>query len=463
MSLFERLQLPLNKNVSNFLFFILSILIVSSVWLKGNSHTLPVIAGCFILVSSCYLVLYFFLSHFRPEVLKVSRKIFFIIITILSFILLTVFVQALPDDHLLFLIPFAIVPVVIRTFYDARLAVFTMLTTLILSGFLVPEPFEFVFLNFITGMVAIFSLTNMYHRSRLFITSLLVFVSYSVIYTGLNLVHYGNLSNVTWISFVIFAVNGLLVLSSYPLIFIFETRFYFLSDATLLELADTNQPLLRKLSEQAPGTFQHSLQVAHLSEEAARIIGANALMVRAGALYHDIGKIAGPSYFVENKSDNKNPHDHLEPEESAKLIINHVSSGVILAKNYKLPVQIIDFIRTHQGTAVAYYFYKKYTDLHPWDTSRENEFTYPGPKPFSKETAIVMMADSVEAASRSLETYSEYNISDLVDRIISVQEHDGQLSESPLTFKEISAIKEIFKKRLQSIYHARIVYPERKS
>ena len=463
MSLFERLQLPLNKNVSNFLFFILSILIVSSVWLKGNSHTLPVIAGCFILVSSCYLVLYFFLSHFRPEVLKVSRKIFFIIITILSFILLTVFVQALPDDHLLFLIPFAIVPVVIRTFYDARLAVFTMLTTLILSGFLVPEPFEFVFLNFITGMVAIFSLTNMYHRSRLFITSLLVFVSYSVIYTGLNLVHYGNLSNVTWISFVIFAVNGLLVLSSYPLIFIFETRFYFLSDATLLELADTNQPLLRKLSEQAPGTFQHSLQVAHLSEEAARIIGANALMVRAGALYHDIGKIAGPSYFVENKSDNKNPHDHLEPEESAKLIINHVSSGVILAKNYKLPVQIIDFIRTHQGTAVAYYFYKKYTDLHPWDTSRENEFTYPGPKPFSKETAIVMMADSVEAASRSLETYSEYNISDLVDRIISVQEHDGQLSEAPLTFKEISAIKEIFKKRLQSIYHARIVYPERKS
>ena len=463
MSLFERLQLPLNKNVSNFLFFILSILIVSSVWLKGNSHTLPVIAGCFILVSSCYLVLYFFLSHFRPEVLKVSRKIFFIIITILSFILLTVFVQALPDDHLLFLIPFAIVPVVIRTFYDARLAVFTMLTTLILSGFLVPEPFEFVFLNFITGMVAIFSLTNMYHRSRLFITSLLVFVSYSVIYTGLNLVHYGNLSNVTWISFVIFAVNGLLVLSSYPLIFIFETRFYFLSDATLLELADTNQPLLRKLSEQAPGTFQHSLQVAHLSEEAARIIGANALMVRAGALYHDIGKIAGPSYFVENKSDNKNPHDHLEPEQSAKLIINHVSSGVILAKNYKLPVQIIDFIRTHQGTAVAYYFYKKYTDLHPWDTSRENEFTYPGPKPFSKETAIVMMADSVEAASRSLETYSEYNISDLVDRIISVQEHDGQLSEAPLTFKEISAIKEIFKKRLQSIYHARIVYPERKS
>ena len=463
MSLFERLQLPLNKNVSNFLFFILSILIVSSVWLKGNSHTLPVIAGCFILVSSCYLVLYFFLSHFRPEVLKVSRKIFFIIITILSFILLTVFVQALPDDHLLFLIPFAIVPVVIRTFYDARLAVFTMLTTLILSGFLVPEPFEFVFLNFITGMVAIFSLTNMYHRSRLFITSLLVFVSYSVIYTGLNLVHYGNLSNVTWISFVIFAVNGLLVLSSYPLIFIFETRFYFLSDATLLELADTNQPLLRKLSEQAPGTFQHSLQVAHLSEEAARIIGANALMVRAGALYHDIGKIAGPSYFVENKSDNKNPHDHLEPEQSAKLIINHVSSGVILAKNYKLPVQIIDFIRTHQGTAVSYYFYKKYTDLHPWDTSRENEFTYPGPKPFSKETAIVMMADSVEAASRSLETYSEYNISDLVDRIISVQEHDGQLSEAPLTFKEISAIKEIFKKRLQSIYHARIVYPERKS
>jgi hypothetical protein len=275
------------------------------------------------------------------------------------------------------------------------------------------------------------------------------------------MMHDGSFANVSGTVFFIFAGNGLLVLLSYPVIFIFEVKFLFLSDSTLLELADTNQPLLRKFAVEAPGSFQHSLQVANLAEEAARITGANLLLVRTGALYHDIGKIANPSFYIENQTDDISPHDNLNPEESARVIINHVRNGVTLAKNFKVPVQIIDFIRTHHGTTIAYYFFKKYTDLFPWDTSKENEFTYPGPKPFSKETAVVMMADAVEASSRSMLNYTEESISELVDRIIYLQEQDGQFSEVPLTFKDISDIKNVFKKRLSNIYHVRIAYPDR--
>jgi hypothetical protein len=330
-----------------------------------------------------------------------------------------------------------------------------------LSGFMVPDPFEFVFINFITGMVAIFSLTNIYRQGRFFLTALLVILSYSILYFGLNLMHDGNLKNVAFTTFILFAVNGILTLISYPVIFIFEKKFLFLSDTTLLELADTNQPLLRKLAEEAPGSFQHSLQVANLAEEAARIVGCNILLVRTGALYHDIGKIANPDYYIENQNDGNSPHESLNPEESARVIINHVRNGITLARNFKLPVQIIDFVRTHHGTTVAYYFFKKYTDINPWDTSKEPVFTYPGPKPFSKETAVVMMADAVEASSRSLTKYSDETISDLVERIIYLQEQDGQFSDVPLTFKDMSDIKESFKKRLLNIYHVRFAYPER--
>jgi hypothetical protein len=330
-----------------------------------------------------------------------------------------------------------------------------------LSGFMVSDPFEFIFMSFISGMVAIFTLTNIYRRFKLFLTAGVVILSYSVLYLGLSLMINGNVDKVKLSEFYLFAGNGLLVLISYPIIFVFEKRFLFLSDVTLLELADTNQPLLRKLAEEAPGSFQHSLQVSNLAEEAARTIGANLLLVRAGALYHDIGKIANPKYFIENQIDGISPHDNLDPAESAKLIINHVRNGVVLAKNFKLPVQIIDFIRTHHGTTVAYFFFKKYTELHPWDTGRENEFTYPGPRPFSKETALVMMADAVEASSRSLVKYTEESISELVERIVYLQEQDGQFTDIPLTFKDISDIKSAFKKRLSNIYHVRVVYPER--
>jgi hypothetical protein len=261
--------------------------------------------------------------------------------------------------------------------------------------------------------------------------------------------------------FLLLAGNGFLVLVSYPMILIFEQEFLLVSDTTLLELADINQTLLRKLAVEAPGSFQHSLQVANLAEEAARTIGANLHLVRAGALYHDIGKIGNPRYYIENQTDETSPHDKLEPEESAKLIINHVKSGVVLAKNYKIPAPVIDFIRTHHGTTVVYFFYKKYTDQHPEKTGMEKMFTYLGPKPFSKETAVVMMADAVEAASRTIDKFTEESISELVERIIYIQEQDGQYSDVPMTYKDMSDIKSAFKKRLTNMYHARIAYPER--
>lgn len=461
MSDLQNIWKPNRKHLLNLLYFILSIVIVVAIWPAEPYEGWLNIAGITILVASCYLVLYLFLYHFRAEVLLVTRKTLFIIMIILSFVALTRLIILYAGADFLFLIPFVIIPVVIRTFFDARLALFILLITIMLAGFMVPVPDMIIFISFISGMVAIFTLTNIYRRAKLILTSLFVVISYSVLYVGLNLMHDGNFENVKWTNFYLFAGNGLLVLFSYPVMFVFEKRFFFLSDTTLLELADTNQPLLRKLADEAPGSFQHSLQVANLAEEAARIIGANTLLVRTGALYHDIGKIANPKYYIENQADGISPHESLNPEDSAKVIINHVKNGVILAKNFKLPVQIIDFIRTHHGTTVAYYFFKKYTEIHPWDTNKKNIFSYPGPRPFSKETALIMMADAVEASSRTIMKHTEESISELVERILYLQEQDGQFSDIPLTFKDISDIKDAFKKRLSNIYHLRIVYPGR--
>lgn len=461
MSDFQNVWKPTRKYFLNLTYFVLSIVIVMAIWPHEEKINWVRMPGIFILVSSCYLILWYFLAHFRSEVLEVTRKTLFINLIILSFVLLTRVVISFSNPVILYLIPFVIIPVVIRTFYDARLALFILLISIMLSGFMVPDPFDFVFINFITGMVAIFTLRNIYREGRFFITAFFVFISYSALYLALNLTHDGSLENIDLSDFILFAVNGALVLISYPVIFIFEKKFLFLSDTTLLELADTNQPLLRKLADEAPGSFQHSLQVANLAEEAARIIGCNLLLVRTGSLYHDIGKVANPGYYIENQIDGSSPHESMNPEESARVIINHVKNGVTLARNFKLPIQIIDFIRTHHGTTVAYYFFKKYTDLNPLDTSKENAFTYPGPKPFSKETALVMMADAVEASSRSLSKYTEETIGELVERIIYLQEQDGQFSEVPLTFKDLSDIKDSFKKRLSNIYHVRVAYPER--
>jgi len=454
-------SLKLKKSILNLILFSLSIVAVVTILTYNKHPGILELAGILMIVASCYFILFLFLLQFRNEVLQVVRKTFFILIAILTFLLLTKIVTSLSGENLILIIPFAIIPVIIRTFYDARLALFILLITLMLSGFLVPESFEFVFMNFISGMIAIFTLTNIYRRAKLFFTAFMVFISYSGLWLAVNLMDTGKIPEDFWSPIILLAGNGILVLISYPLIMIFEKKFLFLSDATLLELADTNQPLLRKLAVEAPGSFQHSLQVANLAEEAARVIGANILLVRTGALYHDIGKIANPEYYIENQGDGVNPHEKLNPIESSRIIINHVKNGIILAKNYKIPVQIIDFIRTHHGTTIAYFFFKKFTDSNPEIKDREQEFTYPGPKPFTKETAVVMMADAVEASSRSLGKYTEESITDLVERIIYLQEQDGQFSDVPLTYKDISDIKEVFRKRISNIYHLRIAYPER--
>jgi putative nucleotidyltransferase with HDIG domain len=428
----------------------------------GKDDKWLILLGRIILVSACYLALYLFMYHFRFDVLSSTHKTFFIILIIMLFILITRLVIYLPGN-IVFLIPFALIPIIIRTFYDSRLALFVYLISIMLAGFLVPNSFEFVFLSFIAGVIVIISLTYIYRRAKLFTAALMVFIAYSLVYFGIGLMQEGSLEGMNWKNYLWFAGNGVFLLLSYPLIFIFEKAFRFLSDATLFELADTNQPLLRKMAEEAPGSFQHSLQVANLAEEAAREVGANNLLARTGALYHDIGKINDAEYFVENQTEGFNPHDQLDPLKSSEIIIDHVKKGVELAKKFKLPSQIIDFIQTHHGTGVAYFFYKKFLDKNPERTDMEKNFVYSGPKPYSKETAIVMMADAVEASSRSLANYSEENISDLVERIIYIQEQAGQFSDTPLTFRDISDIKNVFIKRLSNIYHARIAYPARES
>lgn len=440
--------------------FLLSIAIVVAAFHHSENENLSMLIGQIIMVTSCFLILYLFLYFFRNEVLQVARKTLFINLTVLLFIIVT---SLIPDRQgmIIYLIPFAIIPMVITTFFDARLALFILLVTIMMAGFMVPEPFEFVFLTFISGVVAIFSITNIYRRAKFLFSAMMVIITYSALYFAITLLKGESIDVIDWTEYKWFAVNGILILFSYPVIFLFEKKFYFLSDTTLLELSDSNQPLLRRLSEDAPGSFQHSLQVSNIAEEAARKIGANSLMVRTGALYHDIGKIANPEYFIENHSEGLSPHDKLDSLSSAKVIIGHVSKGVEMAKKYKLPIQIIDFIRTHHGTTTAYFFYKKFLDGNPRKSDMKNEFVYPGPKPFSKETAIVMMADAVEASSRSVGNYSEENIRELVERIIYLQEMDGQFSGVPLTFKDISEIKDVFIKRLTNIYHVRIAYPER--
>jgi putative nucleotidyltransferase with HDIG domain len=428
----------------------------------GKNDKLFILLGRIILVTACYLALYLFMYHFRFDVLSSTHKTFFIILVILLFIIVTRLVIFLPGN-IVYLVPFALIPIVVRTFYDSRLALFVYLVAIMLAGFIVPNSFEFVFLSFIAGVIVIISLTNVYRRAKLFTAALMVFLAYSVVYLGIGLMQEGSLANMNWKNYVWFAGNGVFLLLSYPLIFVFEKTFRFLSDATLFELADTNQPLLRKLSEEAPGSFQHSLQVANLAEEAAREIGANNLLARTGALYHDIGKTFNAEYFIENQAEGFSPHDHLDPLKSAEIITGHVKKGIDLSRKFNLPSPIIDFIQTHHGTGVAYFFYKKFLDKNPSRTDMEKSFTYSGPKPYSKETAIVMMADAVEASSRSLANYSEENISELVERIIYIQEQDGQYSDTPLTYKDVSDIKNVFIKRLLNIYHARIAYPKRET
>lgn len=422
----------------------------------GSSYYYQIIMfGQIIFVFACIFVLFLFLLNFRKDILQNNLKTLFILLVVL------IIVTVARSANNIYIVPLTLVPIIIKTFYDSRLALFIHIVTILLVGFFAPNGFEFVFLSFIAGIVAIFSLTNLYRRGKLIFSAALVILAYSFVYFGMAITQEGNFTNVEWNNFKFFAINGGLLLLAYPLIYIFEKIFGFLSDVTLMELSDTNQRLLRDLAEKAPGTFQHSMQVANLAEEAIIKIGGNPLLARTGALYHDIGKMNNPFYFIENQRTGFNPHDNHEFDESADIIISHVEDGIELAKKFKLPEKLIDFIKTHHGTSKVQYFYRSYIKKFPDKEIDINKFTYHGPKPLSKETAVVMMADSVEAASRSLSDYEESTIDTLVETIINNKVADNQFDNSNITFKDITVIKAIFKKKLANIYHARIKYPEK--
>jgi putative nucleotidyltransferase with HDIG domain len=330
----------------------------------------------------------------------------------------------------------------------------------LLLGYIVPNSFEFIYLHIIAGIVTILTVSELYKRANLFISVAQITLIYMITYFAFSIIREGNASQINLDYFMMFAVNGLLSFLSIILIYIYEKVFGLVSDVTLLELSNTNTKLLRELNEKAPGTFQHSMQVANLAEAAANEIGANSMLVRTGALYHDIGKMLNPMYFIENQSTGVNPHNDLSPRDSSQIITDHVIKGVELAKKYNLPDRIIDFIRTHHGTSSTYYFYKKEQELNPDTKIDIKKFQYQGPIPFSKETAILMMCDAAEAASKSIKNPTALLISDLIDKIIDKQMADNQFLNSDITFREIKVIKKVVKKKLMNMYHLRVEYPE---
>lgn len=417
-----------------------------------------ILAGQGLLITLTMVAFILFMISFRKDLFAENKKLLMMLIIILIMVSSASFTLR-TNGQLLQLLPFCMVPLIIRVFFDSRLAYFVHVVTIVLTGFMVPNAFEFIFMQLIAGIIAIVSVAQLNRRSRFFITAFAIFVSYSVTYIGMLLIQDGSLESITTKPFILFAGNSLFTLFSYPLIFIFEKTFGLVTDVTLMELSDTNSPLLRKLSHYAPGTFQHSLQVANIAEEAVYAIDGNPMLVRAGALYHDIGKMEMPMYFIENQTSSMNPHDELGYEESGRIIVGHVYKGIELARKYNLPEVLVDFIRTHHGTRRAEYFYNLKKIEFPEQEISDMPFKYPGPVPFSKETSVLMMADSVEAASRSMQRPNADSIAILVDKIIDAQVADGQFDNSDLTFQDITRIKKILKKKLMSIYHIRIEYP----
>ncbi len=418
-----------------------------------------ILLGQIILVSLLILSFALYLISYRKEIIRSDSKIIFLLLQIVLFVFLAKMSLAV-DNIELYLVPFCMLPLVVRTFFDIRTALFVFLVEILAVGFIAPNPYEFIIIQMITGIITLFAMVNLRNRSQLFLSSFVVFLVYTFVYLGIGLIQEGSFENTNWKFLGWFFGSALLTLFTYPLVYIFEKIFGFVSDVTLMELADTNSKLLRKLNLKAPGTFQHSLQVSNLAEEAIRAIGGNTLLIRTGALYHDIGKMNMPNYFIENQNSDYNPHVELSSEESASIIIEHVIRGIEIARRYKLPDIITDFIRTHHGTTKTQYFLKVYKNENPEEEIDESLFQYPGPIPYSKETAVLMMADSVEAASRSLPQYDGESIEKLVNSIIDHQIAEEQFAVADITFKDINQIKKMFKKKLMSIYHVRVEYPD---
>ncbi|MBT8261426.1 MAG: HDIG domain-containing protein [Bacteroidia bacterium] len=427
----------------------------SEVWSESNRVWLLV--GYALLVSLVFLMLFLFLNKYRKEIFSNNTKVTFIFFNIVLMVFLTTFIVKL-DAAFVYVVPLCILPLILKAFFDPRLGLFVHVLTLLLLGFIVPNSFEYLFLQIIAGIVTILTVSELYRRANLFISVGQITLIYIVGYFAFFIIQEGNIQTLELETFGYFILCGLATLFAHPLIYFYEKLFGLVSDVSLLELSDTNTKLLKELANKAPGTFHHSLNVANLSEAAANEIGANAMLVRVGALYHDIGKMINPTYFTENQLNAVNTHNELAPKESARIIIDHVIKGIEIARKNNLPDRIIDFIRTHHGTNLVYFFYSKEKEIS--GEADPKDFMYPGPIPFSKETAILMMADSVEAASKSLKEPTSSKIDAFVEKIVSVQMENGQFLNANITFKEIQTIKKVLKKKLNNIYHLRVEYPE---
>jgi putative nucleotidyltransferase with HDIG domain len=427
----------------------------SELW-KGSNYYY-ILFGYMVLVALVLMMLFLFLKKYRPEIYANNTKVTFIFVNVLLMVFITTLVVK-NNEAYVYVVPLCILPLILKNFFDARLGLFVHVLTILILGFVVPNSFEYIFLQIIAGIVTILTVSELYKRANLFISVGQITLIYIVGYFAFIVIHEGNIENIAWTNFGIFLLNGMITLFAQPLIYLYEKIFGLVSDVSLLELSDTNSKLLKELANKAPGTFHHSLQVANLAEAAANEIGANAMLVRVGALYHDIGKMEKPTFFTENQITNVNPHDDLPPKESAKIIIDHVIHGIEIARKNNIPDRVIDFLRTHHGTTLVYYFFKKQQELD--SDTEESFFRYPGPIPFSKETAILMMSDAVEAASKSLKSPTYPMIDDFVEKIVTGQMQAGQFLNANITFKEIEVVKKVLKKKLTNIYHLRVEYPE---
>lgn len=421
-----------------------------------------VIIGEVIIVVGLILLLAFYLHLFRPNIFDSLNNLLFISLMIVSMVLLASIAQKFVVMGI-YLVPFTLIPIIIRVFFDSRTALFVNIITVLIVAIMVENPFMFIILQIMAGMTAVSSLKDLTARSQLTQTAFYIFLTYSIGLFAFELISEGGLNRINFLPIAYFAISSAMLLFAYVLIYIFEKMFNLISAITLVELTNINSDLMIKFAEVAPGTFQHSLQVSNLATEAAKKIGANSLLVRTGALYHDIGKMNNPEYFVENQVGGNNPLLGMSYEEAAQKVIKHVNDGVAIAKKNSLPDQIIAFITTHHGKSKTKFFYNSFVNENPGVIPDEDKFTYPGPLPFSKETAILMMSDAVEARSRTLEVYSEKSISEMVDNMINCQIADGQLKDSPISFKDVETVKRVFSEKIQSMYHNRITYPELKS
>ena len=424
--------------------------------LGQRQRTLSIMGEAILVV--LFLALFIvYLYVFRLTYLRNTNTVLFFCLQM--FLVIALACLALQFNLSVYLIPFAWVPILTRVFFDSRTALFLHFTTILIVSIVVPAPVEFFFIQIVVGMVAISSLGDMTRRAQLIRTAGWILLTQVIAYTAFSFAQTGAWNAINPWMYLYFFICALLIVGCYGLIYAFEKMFRFISSITLVELTDINSELLHTLAERAPGTFQHSMQVSNLATEAAKAIGANALLVRTGALYHDIGKIADPLYYTENQQGVENPLLKMDPRDAAQVVIAHVAEGEKIARRNHLPEVIINFITTHHGASLVRYFYNTYANAHPGEEVDASLFRYPGPKPSTKEGAILMMADAIEARSRSLTEFTEEAISKAVDQMIDSQIADGQFAETPLSFKDVEDIRRVFKTRLSSMNHHRISYP----